>query len=123
MRRTIDLSAGENICRCEQRDSDKGYIYVYSWDCGCEEVKSPYGDEVRLCPRHKSLPLKIYKFTEPVRLTADGRATTARHGEISEVVMTSETSRKLRRRVEDALRKGGTGQMLRCAEILGVRII
>jgi hypothetical protein len=58
-----------------------------------------------------------------VRLDATGRATTASYGEVAEVTMTTEDAKRIRRRVEDALRKGGTGQMLRCAEILGVKII
>lgn len=42
----------KNYCRYEQRDSLRGSIGIWNWDCGCHRVESPYGNVKKRCPSH-----------------------------------------------------------------------
>ena len=93
---------------------------VNIWECGCVSASGGYR---KLCSNHKSLPPILRQLREPVRVDALGRGTRNKNIPLSFYGGDTDDLKVIRRRVEDALRKGGTGQILRCAEILNIKII
>ena len=93
---------------------------VNIWECGCVAASGGYR---KLCSNHKSLPPILRQMREPVRVDALGRGTRNKNIPLSFYEGDTDDLKVVRRRVEDALRKGGTGQILRCAEILNTKII
>ena len=89
-------------------------------ECGCVSASGGYR---KLCSNHKSLPPVLRRMREPVRVDALGRGTRNKNIPLSFYGGDTDDFKVIRRRVEDALRKGGTGQILRCAEILNIKII
>lgn len=120
--REIIVEASGNFCGTEygvNPDSPSDYSgAVTKWNCGCVTATGGYR---KLCGEHRELPPVLRRMQEPVTVSASNHGTTWA-GEKATLICDTEHLRKLRRRVEDALRKGGDGQVLRCAEILGVRI-
>lgn len=112
----------KNYSVTEQKDSLKGNIYATAWDCGCRKVQGPYGDRTTPCEGHKELPPVQNRWQEEIRINVCGMASIRTQDPIRPISMDGEIQGKIRRRVEDALRKGGTGQIMRCAEIMGIRI-
>jgi len=93
---------------------------VNIWECGCVAASGGYR---KLCSNHKSLPPILRQMREPVRVDALGRGTRNMNIPLSFYEGDTNDFKIVRRRVEDALRKGGAGQILRCAEILNTKII
>ena len=93
---------------------------VNIWECGCIAASGGYR---KLCSNHKSLPPILRQLREPVRVDALGRGTRNMNIPLSFYEGDTNDFKIVRRRVEDALRKGGAGQILRCAEILNTKII
>jgi len=116
---------GKNFCWTET-NVNPGSTSQYSgsvthWQCGCVVASGGYK---KLCSKHNELPPVIRLCREPVKVNSyDNCATITKYGEQTFLVCSSDhIHKKIRRRVEEALRKGGTGQILRCAEILGVKL-
>jgi hypothetical protein len=88
------------------------------WDCGCQSYS---GGATILCSAHSELPPILRRMSEPVKVNSLGHGS-SQYGEVRFWEGDTEEFKKIRRRVEDALRKGGDGKVFRCAEILGVKI-
>lgn len=121
--REIRIEEEENFCWTEtgvNPGSPSDYAgSVTHWQCGCVTASAGYR---AVCPNHTEIPPVVRRLKEPVTVNSLNRATTTRGGEVVFLVCSTEHLKKIRRRAEDALRKGGAGQILRCAEILGVSV-
>ena len=122
MKKIIIKESGGNYCRTQYNvNPESGSEYSGSlteWDCGC---KSYSGGAKVLCSKHTDLPPVLRQVEEPVKVDSLNCAN-AQYGDDVILVCSTEHLKKIRRRVEDSLRKAGDGQVLRLAEILGVKI-
>lgn len=121
--REIVIPSNENLVSTEtgvNPGSDSTFSgTILRWNCGCISASGGY---CKLCASHKRLPPVIRMVSEPIKVDLTDTASHSHAWDECLLVCDTEHIKKIRRRVEDALRKGGTGQILRCAEILEVKI-
>jgi hypothetical protein len=111
----------KNACRTDRYGTNNTTSRT-RWNCGCETHSD---GRQHLCPHHAwhgCPPTILRELSVPCRVDGNGRGTENENIFGTVLKMDTEHLKKIRRRCEDALRKAGTGEVIRCAEMLRVLI-